>query len=1166
MIPISRAVLHLAGGKFQINFCLPGIQDIISLVKKRALTCLAVLFFFLAFFNASLSSVVHAQQGGPLVGTHLGEGDIPFQIEIIKMLKEKGAEDGFPITAQINMDANESEIQNLGRAAQDANFFTIVRINEPCAGFVNPNLISVVKNAFGPNSVIEFGNEVNNHNECPEWANYKSNLASLRSLLDSGLVGPSVLDFYNTQDLASDFLDFVPQYYNTQYTFANGYGCMGISTEECNPTDTNSDSPTLSYQLAYQPLQAQGKPFYITEFSLGPTANKDLAKVKTFIETHAEKTGALKITPLVFNVCNSQGQWLLYLHGEFYTNKGSKVNPESCSDDKAPFYLEPFKSLLTEEPNSADVFAELKSKHYRPVCVASWEFSPEVKVDDIEKALLEGQSRTVDGSLDIKDNVPTPYLRLAENVGGFASLENYLGTTQQDLKGDQVSDSIVGGPVYKMHTGAQRCEQQVQLLEKIREKCNQLQDPSECALDEQMPDSNYTPTQLLNEIQGSGISCDRLESTLETDLTPHEQEIRTALRQTELIMNKFYKLGFIIFIIEQETEASSGGLTGAIRKAFNFLEAKAPTSKQQMIVVSTKLPSTLTEEIDTETTSYQDSLHQTSSMLTPFAQQQQQKKDSEQLYTTGRAPNAPGPNFIDCNSEDCGKPLNQALENLTENYLDNPEDCMPFAQPIYEETEELKDVGDLSQLDEKYQASSGDGDLKAELEEQSFLDGVGSTIKNAAGEVISTAGNILARFFSTIEGNDTNKEKPAKPKLKMIYATQWSEQKQDIDNRLSYSFLSHSQVQALEEDEQRYPELSRMTESFLSSVFTEADFAPVRKPNCTPDPTDPTSCQSIAKATVMVGNSHEPGPPAGGSQMLFPAKYIVSSFGSALNDALQSWEQKNNKVESFLMGAKVPEKEGDKDTNSCVDSSVQHKISITNEKGETSQSAIVTNGVIQLAIEVSERTCTPVEVILGVFAKETSGLNYHGADASVKETVITGDPNESICRTEKCVTKDGGGSGPFSFTQSNFDAHIRLGLGSSSYENTVSPLYQECINGLSVTLSDGKKSLTAGPDARIMGHAMCAFSANFWRYMSLNKREGSGLKKYEYCTGANKRSYALSEITLNNLEYGLSIHCSPGSLKSDHPDHAFCSDAISRFKDAIDKLGGPAQNVINSCK
>lgn len=956
-------------------------------MKKFALTCLAVLFFAFAFFSASHSSVAHAQQGGPLVGTHLGEGDIPFQIEIIKMLKEKGAEDGFPITAMVNMDAKPDEIQRLGRAAQEANFFTIVRINSPCSGVVNPAIMQVIKDAFGPNSVIEFGNEVNNHNECPEWANYRSNLALLEGQLKSGLVGPSVLDFYNSVDLASDFLDFLNKqsqdmyYANSQYTFANGYGCMepGATTETCDPV------ATTTYDIAYAPLKAKGKPYYLTEFSLGPTSNKDLNKVKTFIETHAEKTGAIKITPLVFNVCNSQGVWLIYLHGEFYTNKGTKVNPDSCTSDKAPFYLEPFKSLLTEEPNSTDVFNELKSKHYRPVCVASWEFSPEVKADDIEKALLEGQSRTVDGSLDIKDNVPTPYLRLAENVGGFASLENYLGTTQQDLRGEDVSDSIVGGPVYKMHTGAQRCEQQVQLLEKIREKCNQLQDPSECALDEQLPDSNYTPTQLLNEIQGSGVSCERLESTLETDLTAHEQEIRTALRQTELIMNKFYKLGFIIFIIEQETEASSGGLISALSKAFNFLEAKAPASKQQMIVVSTKLPSTLTEEIEAETTSYKDSLHQTASMLTPFAQQQQQKEETDQFYTTGRAPNAPGPNFVDCNSEDCGKPLNQALENLTEQYLDNPEDCMPFAQPVYEETEELKDVGDLSQLEEKYQTTSGDGDLKAELEEQSFLDGVGSAITNAAGEVVSSAGNVLAKFFSTIQGNDTNKEKPAKPKLKMIYVTQWSEQKQDIDNRLSYSFLSHSQVQGLEQDEQRYPELSRMTESFLSSVFSEADFAPVPKRNCVPDPKDPTSCQSIAKATVMVGNFHEPGPPAGGSQILFPAKYIVSSFGSAFNDALQSWEQNNNKVESYLIGAKVPDDESDEDSTG-TNAPTQCKEVFANEKVIMPASESEFNQVICSAARAEN---VPAFMLRAILAME-------GGSREIKDAIRDGEYGASF--------------------------------------------------------------------------------------------------------------------------------------------------------------------------
>ncbi|HEX7018312.1 MAG TPA: hypothetical protein VF209_05410, partial [Patescibacteria group bacterium] len=211
---------------------------------------------------------------------------------------------------------------------------------------------------------------------------------------------------------------------------------------------------------------------------------------------------------------------------------------------------------------------------------------------------------------------------------------------------------------------------------------------------------------------------------------------------------------------------------------------------------------------------------------------------------------------------------------------------------------------------------------------------------------------------------------------------------------------------------------------------------------------------------------------------------------------------------------------------------------------------------------VSERTCTPVEVLIGVLAKETKGLDFNNVPA-------TGDPNQQICRTQKCVDNVyGNGGGPYSFTLGlppefigTFNSHIS--------HAEIAPLYQECINNLSVMLSSGTMTLdarTAPQDGRIMGQSMCAFSANFWRYMSRPKLD-SRLTQYPSCTGENKRSYALSEITQNNLDYFLGVHFAPGACTDPSSDfHIACLDGVRLFNLSIQLYKDDVQAVVNACR
>ncbi len=213
-------------------------------------------------------------------------------------------------------------------------------------------------------------------------------------------------------------------------------------------------------------------------------------------------------------------------------------------------------------------------------------------------------------------------------------------------------------------------------------------------------------------------------------------------------------------------------------------------------------------------------------------------------------------------------------------------------------------------------------------------------------------------------------------------------------------------------------------------------------------------------------------------------------------------------------------------------------------------SSTITDGVILLALEVSKRTCIPAEILVGVLAKETSGMNYHGPG---NETTDTGDPNELICRTTACLSGSGD-QGPYSYSQGLFESYIT--------HSQIAPLYNQCIDGLSVNLNSGTKTLSGSPTSKSMGQSMCVFAADFWRYMGVWNVKPA-------CTGSNKRPYSLSEIDPAIVDRYLGVHCAPGWDDPTSPNykyHDFCAAAIVSFDNAIQLFSDDVANVRNVCK
>ena len=84
--------------------------------------------------------------------------------------------------------------------------------------------------------------------------------------------------------------------------------------------------------------------------------------------------------------------------------------------------------------------------------------------------------------------------------------------------------------------------------------------------------------------------------------------------------------------------------------------------------------------------------------------------------------------------------------------------------------------------------------------------------------------------------------------------------------------------------------------------------------------------------------------------------------------------------------------------------------------------------------------------------------------------------------------------------------------------------------------------------------------------MALSKNDPR-LTQYPACTGDSKRSYQLSEISQNDLDYFLGIHYAPGAcLDSSNPLYGACTDAVARFNKSIQLFSDEVQAVVAQCK
>lgn len=560
------------------------------------------------------------------IGTHLGEGDINTQVSIMNMLAGKGAGNGYPVTIMVDSNVSRNDIDKLAQAVHQHNFFPIVRINKVCS--INSNqaqrVANDVRQAFGSQAVVAFGNEVNNKQvECSDYNRYQQNL---RSLPEHKRLSPSALDFYNADYPAKEFLQTtnLKNFYQTaSVRTANAYGCTDVTNlQDCDPTQTNTQQ--IGTQVAGEGEQIPNTKLYLTEFSLNPNGGKtapdsDLDQVRTFIEQRGPETGAVHITPLVRNVCNKQsikGQWLFYLHGDFYgfnaRSQGPglvKVTPNNCEaidkenpyarqkKDPDQYYLHSLKldpdrvpPGYENLPKNQYIWNLIYDQGYRV-----YKPSPKLSLtqfttgsfgaflDHLERNGIEyhifGNS---DGyGVDI-DQGRIPLFRGSEAIATtekISSYEGYFGSNHPE------NESVVDtGVANNLLTTQQQCLIKIKNLRTVEQMCEQyhgdqmLVQPEACAFHQQIPDSDYylystnqgeqaqRPSLLsaIEALEAQGVGCDQLTQGYHSEFADQfgvDKEtftnVKQALDNMSLNLDQSYRWAFLVIAPLMDVDAGT---------------------------------------------------------------------------------------------------------------------------------------------------------------------------------------------------------------------------------------------------------------------------------------------------------------------------------------------------------------------------------------------------------------------------------------------------------------------------------------------------------------------------------------------------------------------------------------------------------------------------------
>lgn len=585
-----------------------------------------VLVFFVVL---ALPSRVQAQQ---LIGSHLGEGDPTFQINIMSMLASNGAGSGFPVTIQVSIDTGDSTIASLASAASSHGFFPIVRINNACGKIDPVSTINSINNHFGSDVTIVFGNELNHTDvECPGgivgWLQYRINYLKIAA----ANVSPAPIDWYapDAPSLgvvsANTLLQVLGNIFNLANLRAtNSYGCEGETAESCDPLTTDSHNKGTT---------GVGGNFVQTEFSLFPpgsddSPDTDLVKVVKFIEKRGPETGAEKITPLIRNVCNDDGDWLIYLGGNgeesarILTRNGAEIDIETCSateDDKhhlrkpKNLTLSIFEQIFnTAQENALQLTEVLTRDGYSAQCAA-----PEFRVGPEYSGPLDvWEALNPDGVIDLFpeaesdwgfSNASQPSVRRGTpNNSALGSVEQNISYINSDTTHPS-QEKIDDAPIYSLSPSSYLVSLQIDHLLFIEDACDDL--VTVCNSDKIIKGTSFKPLELLQVVRShGGTAQDIADGKLGDNMSKEGfEEMRFALSRVPLSLINTDRYAWIVVSIEQIKNKNSTQLFPVKliqeKGLFNFLASlfEGPVSRHRVAARLIKIADVNTDQSIDET-------------------------------------------------------------------------------------------------------------------------------------------------------------------------------------------------------------------------------------------------------------------------------------------------------------------------------------------------------------------------------------------------------------------------------------------------------------------------------------------------------------------------------------------------------------------------------------
>lgn len=451
--------------------------------------------FFLFLLGSSFRAVPQIQAwDGPIIGTHLIQGDPGAQSKVIDKLQADGAGSGYPVVVMVDPDAAPTYAGLLEKISS-AGFSPIFRINVKTG--TQASAMATVASVVGkyPTAPVTVGNEIENPNE---WASQDySHYGALFDALAAALPAtqPLGISTFNTSNANVDVATLIPRVLATislknriTAVFSNSYDldCKYGPPERCTAAGTGAwvlskINPSVGGKLI------ASKNLYITEF--GTLRCKDYDCLQQFYEDHKNVDAAMVVG---FSRAPGETDGTNWIHTAPTLCKYYKLGtletiyPTKCGGGKN-LYI--YKGI-DDQPDTAAKTA--MATRYMMTCANNLKLAGKVGLTPEPNTPYRGANCPDDGSC-VVTAVGTAYINheattipLFRLEGALAprsikgrradDLEGFLGAAGNELqkgadKLTQLTEPLTSGVKQKSLDVEAQCKQTINFLQTIKQLC-----------------------------------------------------------------------------------------------------------------------------------------------------------------------------------------------------------------------------------------------------------------------------------------------------------------------------------------------------------------------------------------------------------------------------------------------------------------------------------------------------------------------------------------------------------------------------------------------------------------------------------------------------------------------------------------------------------------------